>query len=300
MTIIRNAREHLEREIDLASRDTPDLRHAVRTAVARVMDARSAIDRELSRLNEKAARLFEGINTILSHSRGSKVELSLGVYDRNSVVTFRVLEQTPHEPYAVVPAVEPELFSLPQGGGVRPDESGAATADAAGEGFRFAGEGIFEVHRTYHLAAFGALAWTYRMENEKHRRHGEPARTSGGGPNSNAELSYVTGLKLYFRERDLFPGSPRQWEPALVLGLPVNRMPGVLIGGSWGPYNGIELMAGWHWAPSTKDANMTPGRSGHHTRSHESQRGGSFLGVNLDPNIFSSLFGAVAKVGGAF
>ena len=305
VTIIRNASERLEKEIDLASRlgccarGAPDLRHAVRTAVARVMDARSAIDRELSRLNEKAAKLFKGINTILTHSRGSDKERSLGVYDRNTVVTFRVFEQTPHEPYAVVPAVEPELFSLPQGGGVRSDEAGA-TADTAGEGVRFVGEGMFEVHRTYHLAAFGALTWTFRVENEKHRRHGEGKRASNGSPGSNPELSYVAGLKVYFRERDLFPGAPRQWEPALVLGLPVNRMPGFLIGGSWSPYNGIELMGGWHSDWGTAATNTTPGESGDDTQSHEPRPMGYFLGVSLDPNIFSSLFGAVAKVGGAF
>lgn len=86
----------------------------------------------------------------------------------------------------------------------------------------------------------------------------------------------------------------------MVLGLPVNCMPGVLIGGSWSPYNGIELMAGWHWAPPTRDANMMPEGPGDDTRSHEASRRGTFLGVNLDPNNFSSLFGAVAKVGGAF
>ena len=316
VTILRNARERLQREIDRASRsgccerDTPILRHAVHTAVARVMAARSAIDRELSWLNEEAARLFKGINTILAHSRGQEIELSLGVYDRNSVVTFRVFEQTTRERYAVLPATVPETISFPQGGGVRADETGATTADAPGEGFRFVGEGIFEVHRTYRLAAFGAFAWTRTktMEYRVRQLKDETYVVSEIGI-STAQMSYVIGAKVHPWERDLFPGSGNWRQPGFFLGIPVNSVPGALFGASWGPYGGVELMAGGHWAKHQRlDKDITLGETLLNVPEnempsvpvHDEHHLKFFFGVSLDSNIFSSLFGAVAKVGGAF
>ena len=254
--------------------------------------------------------MFEGINTILAHSRGEEIELSLGVYDRNSVVTFRVFEQATRERYAVVRAPVSETVSVPQGGGVRADETGAKTADAPGDGFRFVGEGIFEVHRTYRLAAFGAFAWTrmktieYRVRLVKDKNY----VVSESGI-STAQMSYVIGAKVHPWERDLFPGSRNWWQPGFFLGIPVNSVPGALAGVSWGPYGGVELMAGGHWAKHERlDKGITldetalkaPENEVPSVPVHDEHRVKFFFGVSLDSNIFSSLFGVVAKVGGAF
>ena len=315
--ILQHARERLQKEIDFASRlgccakGTPDLRKAVHTAVARVMEARSAIGRELSRLNEEAAKLFNGINTIPAHSRGSELELSLGVYDRNSVVTYRVFEQAPPPRYAVLPAITSELVAVTQGGGVRGDESGATRADAPGEGFRFVGETIFEVHRTYHLAAFGAFTWTFvdTMEYRVGQLEDE-TRVAREVGTSTAQMSYVVGVKVHPWERDLFPGAGNWRQLGLFVGVPVNRMPRALFGVSWGPFGGVELMAGVHWAKYQKLANgitvdETPllkagSDETYSVPLHEGHQRGPLIGVSLDSNIFSSLFGAVAKIGGAF
>ena len=314
VTILRNAMARLQREIDRASlkgccaNDTPNLRHAVHTAVVRAMAARAAINRELSRLNGEAARLLNGINRILAHSRGRALKLSLGVYDRNSVVTFRVFEQTTRERYAVVPATVPETVSFPQGGGVRADETGATTADAAGEGFRFVGEGIFEVHRTYRLAAFGAFAWT-RMRTMEYRARKLDSGTYVASEVgiSTAQMSYVVGAKIHPWERDLFPGSGNWLQPGFFFGVPIDSVPGALFGLSWGPYGGVELLAGAHWAKHTRlDKGITLGVTALEAPEnrrpsvpvHDEHRVKFFLGVSLDSNIFSNLFGAVAKVGG--
>ena len=311
VTILHDAREHLQREIDLVStlgaEDTDGLRSAVHGAVARVMDARIAINQELSRLNEEAAKLFSDVNTILSRSRGSEIELPLGVYNTNAVVAYRVFEQAAHQRYALVSAATPETFRVTPEGGVRGDEAGATIADAAGEGFRFVGGSIFEVHRTYRLAAFGAFTWTPTKTREyKVRENGVPVKVG----TSRGQLSYVLGAKVHFPgERDLFPGSRNLRQFGLVVGVPVNHLPGILFGGSWGPYGGVELLGGWHWAKYGRlDKDIKLGETQLQSDSdgdfqlpvHERHRLEPFLGVSLDSNIFTSLFGVVARIGGAF
>ena len=315
LTILRDAMEHLQKGIDRAStlgccaERTPDLRSEVHTAAARVMDARSAIKRELSQLNKEAARLFGELNKILSHSRGSEIELPLGVYETNAVVTYRVFEQRAHERYALVPAAAvppgaPEVFGVTSDGMVRADESGATLSDEPGEGFRFVGGSIFEVHRTYRLAAFGAFTWTSMKTREYKVRDGVPVEVG----TSHGQLSYVFGTKVHPWERDLFPGSRNWWQPGLFFGVPVNRHPGILFGVSWGPYGGVELMFGGHWAKFQKldkgielGTQMTADSDGKfHLPVHESHCLRPFIGVSLDSNIFTSLFGTVAKIGGAF
>ena len=318
VTILRNAENRLRSQIDLASSrgssatDTPNLRSAVRMALVRVGEARAKIEAELSELNAATAELFDGINKILAYRRGKKIVLSLGVYNRNAVVTYRVFEQTPPERYAVVPAATPELFAVPEGGGAGSDEAGATIADAPGEGFRFVGETVFEVHRTHRLAAFGGFTWTWLKTNVyKVREVSERKVMPVMAGRIDGHMSYVVGLKSYFRERDLFPGAGNGWgwgRPGLVVGVPVNRMPGLLVGFSWEPYDGADFMVGAHLAkyPKLDDhivlnekvtvrdaaAEFSPVHYGHGV--------GPFLGVSFDSNIFSRLFGTVAKIGGVF
>ena len=281
---------------DCCPRDTPDLRGAVHTVTARVVEARSKIGRELAKLNEQVDKLFRDINSVLRNGRGPEIPLSLGVYNGNSVVTYRLFEQTGPEPYSVVPAPSPSPFVEISQGGPSEDETGATpTADVPTEGFRFLGEGTFEVHRTYPLSAFGAFTLTF---------------PSGKAATSGAQMSYVFGAKVYFRERDMFPGAATGWRSGAIFGVPVNSMPGALFGASL-ERAGVELMAGVHWtkhqAPDqdmAPDENMTPDNDTRELgRNKRWLRKGDtwdfFIGVGFDSNIFLSLFDKVVGVGGS-
>lgn len=309
VTILRGAEDRLRKNIErAASGGTPNLRSAVRIALDRVGAARARIEAELSELNAAAAKLFDGINRILAHRRGPEIELSLGVYNRNAVVTYRVFEQTSPEPYAVVPAAAPQGFAVPEGGGARSDGAGAVIADAPSEGFRFAGETVFEVHRTHRLAAFGGFTWTRLKKNVyKVREVGDTTVMPVMVGRSSGEMSYVVGVKSYVKERDLFPGADNARRLGVVIGVPVNRMAGLLAGFSWEPVDGADFIFGLHFAkyPQLDDdimlgkevqvrdaAGFSPVHYGHEV--------GPFVGVSFDSNIFSRLFGTVAKVGGVF
>ena len=321
--ILSDARNRLQRHIDLSSswdghsEDTPDLRGAVQRAVARVTDVRSAIRHELSRLNREAAGVFDEINRILSYSRGPEIELPLGVYETNAVVAYRVFEQSPPERYALVPAAAgpgstPETFGVTLEGMVRADETGAMLADAAGEGFRFVGGSMFEVHRTYRLAAFGAFAWSLLDKRPiyKVRKTGDKVGVAERVGTSGGQMSYVVGAKVHPGDPSLFPGSSRGWRrTGILFGVPVNSVPGVLLGVSWGPYGGMELMGGVHWAKyPERDENIDLGETELRADAndefpvpvHDRHQLRPFIGVSLDSNIFTSLFGAVANIGGAF
>ena len=309
VTILRSAEDRLREGIELAaSGGTPNLRSAVRIALDRVGAARARIEAELSELNAAAAKLFDGINRILAHRRGPEIELSLGVYNRNAVVTYRVFEQTSPEPYAVVPATAPEGFAVPEGGGARGDEAGAVIADAPGEGFRFVGETVFEVHRTHRLAAFGGFTWTWLPKEVYKVREVDdktvmPVMVGG----SSGHMSYVVGVKSYVKERDLFPGADNGQRLGVVIGVPVNRMPGLLVGLSWEPVDGADFMSGVHLAKYPRlDGDIMLGKevtvrdAAGFSPVHYGHEVGWFVGVSFDSNIFSRLFGTVAKIGGVF
>ena len=276
--------------------ESPDLRHAVQTTVAHVIAARSAFSGQLSSLNEAVAKLFAGVNSILANRRGSEIELPIGVYNENAMVTYRLFEQTASEPYSVVPAqTATDFVVLSQGSGVSDHEAGASVTDAPDEGFRFVGDGSFEVHRTYQFAAFGAFAWssfdsldgTAQMEGHDIEREGGDEDYS----TSTWEMSYVVGVKAYLPEVDLFPGSSaRWWQIGVVFGLPVNRMPGAMFGFSWEPRIGMQVMFGKHWTKWRRNA----------TTSDQESSWKPFIGVSFDSNLFASLFGQVAKIGGTF
>ena len=155
-----------------------------------------------------------------------------------------------------------------------------------GEGFRFVGEGTFEVHRTYRAAAFGAFAWS---DIEGDSADGVPST-------STWEMSYVAGVKAYFPELDVFPGSSARWlQFAAVFGLPVNRLPGALFGIAWEPRIGMHVMAGGHWMKRKPDTSGTsPPLLGRESTIKP------FVGVGFDLNIFTTLFGEIARIGGTF
>ena len=257
VTILRNAENRLRSQIDLASSrgssatDTPNLRSAVRMALVRVGEARAKIEAELSELNAATAELFDGINKILAYRRGKKIVLSLGVYNRNAVVTYRVFEQTPPERYAVVPAATPELFAVPEGGGAGSDEAGATIADAPGEGFRFVGETVFEVHRTHRLAAFGGFTWTRLKTNVyKVREVSERKVMPVMAGRIDGHMSYVVGLKSYFRERDLFPGAGNGWGVGAARGLS-SAFQSTACPASWSAFRGNPMTVRISWSVRT-------------------------------------------------
>ena len=318
---LRRTRDRLRREIDAARRAgccdvaAPNLRSAIEGARASVEVAEARMHGDLSELTHEMAATLSDMNKILTNYRGVDITLFLGVYNRNTVVTYRLFAQEAPELYSIVPVSGIDLINVTEG--LRDDgESRAATVVASGDGFRFVGEQIFEVHRTYQLAAFAGFAWTYNEREEYGVRRvlngdGEEIYVAEEVGSAGARMLYVAGVKYYPWERDVFPGAGTHWwrRPALVFGLPMNERRSAVFGGSWEPRTGVDLMVGLHWQKQTRlregtTAGVTPLEAAadgtYAVPLREGSEVGLFFGISLDQNIFSSLFGGVAAVGGSF
>ena len=329
LALLRVARDRLRDDVGLASAHVtgccgtgPDLREAVRAAAARTRKARMAMRRELSGLNTDVAGLVGAINSVLAKRRDQDVELSLGVYNTNAVVTYRLFEQPGFEPYELRSSESMLLGAL--GGGVPENATGAERAEDAGEHFHFLNAETFEVHRTYRLTAFGAFGATLRnsedyavrmrpkVDQEGNEVSGETIQVAAPIGASNGELSFILGAKYYLCERDTFPGADEGRCAAVVFGAPVKSTRGLVLGLSYEPKWGIDVVAGVQWRAVEKlhsdiEPNVTPLQPNSDgtfmVPIHERLRWRDvdvFVGASFNINVFSKLFGEITSVRGAF
>ena len=303
---IRGADKAIERAraFVLPAPEGSSVRVAVRRAVAAVEGVRVAMDEDLAKLNEVAFRTMDSVNRLLRWERGEEIEMSLGVYNENAVVTYRIYERNDFEPYSVVPMLSGiqrvGLGVVAEGGGASDSEE---TPAEGREEWILVKEGQFEVHRTYRVTAFGAVAWVRGAKKygivEVPVEGEDPARVA---VEEGGSMSVAFGGKVYFRERDAFPGAPADWLQRLgfFVGFPVARPLGIVGGLTIEPYSGVDVLLGRQWAAvGDLHGGIVVGETslGSIGAVRQKYEGNWLMGVSFDANIFARLFGRVSSIG---
>jgi hypothetical protein len=231
----------------------------------------------------------------------------LGQWSDNRFVKLTVTENANYVPFKFSSALSGAQDAVGKQGGDAAQQPGVDQS-------KVAATAVFTVHMIVGWKVIaGFTASTLRTfaydtrERPKLDGSGNPVKDSDGNPvnekfivrtQDDKQLHYLIGPAVYLRKRDLFPGATtiadRLW-PALMLGVALDQTNNYYLGPTWEPITGLDFYVGFHLGqeslpqkglfvgstlPATLDT--TPTRS--------SWRGGAFVGIGFDLNVFRSIF----------
>ena len=299
------------------------LASAARAAAVAAEETRTAVTNQLTNLDTAIRDLTDAMETLLTKSRREAVEeIVVGVYHTNALVTYQILEEQPSN-------VTVQPTELTYTAARQPADAGGRLASEApddapsGDLSRVLAAGVLEIHRTYRLSAFTALAYTFSDQTEYAVRshaplpgHGEPSaeeqqHVAVQVGTSRGRIGALAGGKVNFCERGMFPGAAGGpcSRFGLAVGVPVNDLGGLVIGLTIEPFNGLDIVIGrqrtqYAALHSDIEPGVTPltapaaGEVSVPFR-EDPRRWRTILGVGFDVRIFSKLFGQVANIGAA-
>ena len=298
----------LEEEIRKDRAGLPELsRDSIATEADRLINRFNA---DVAYLQQAIQKVFDRINTLWRDSQRGEYYDVLGQWSDNRFVKVTVSEDLNYVPFK---------FSGPgpgsQGADVKKGEDGAiAQPQGANQAKARTATAVFTVHMIVGwkvIAGFTASTLRTLDYDTRDRTQvdasGNPVKDSSGNPvkekfiirtQDDKQLHYLLGPAIYLKKRDLFPGATtngdRLW-PAIMLGVALDQTNNYYLGPTWEPITGLDIDMGFHlgqeklpqrglFVGSTLPASLstTPTRS--------SWRGGVFVGVGFDINIFRNIF----------